>query len=128
MGVAWLHDEPIAAQFWFVFDRRAYIFKLAYDEEHAKMSAGTILTARLMQHVLDEDRVVEVDFGTGDDNYKKSWMTHCRERAGIRAMNLASPAGLAEAARTYGGAIKRKLQALARRALEPGRGATTSTN
>jgi hypothetical protein len=115
MGVAWLQDEPIAAQFWFVFDKRAYIFKLAYDEQHAKMSAGTLLTARLMQHVLEEDRVAEVDFGTGDDAYKKTWMTERRERVGVRAVNLASAAGLAEAARTYGGAIKRKLLGLVRR-------------
>jgi hypothetical protein len=115
LGVAWLEDEPIAAQFWFVFDRRAYIFKLAYSEAHAKMSAGTVLNAELMRYVLEIDRVVEVDFGTGDDTYKQSWMSHRRERVGIRAMNLASLPGLGEAARTFGGALRRKIQALSRR-------------
>ncbi|WP_298825143.1 GNAT family N-acetyltransferase [uncultured Piscinibacter sp.] len=99
LGVAWIGDVPIAAQFWFTIDRRAYIFKLAYDEAFNKFSAGTVLTAHLMRQALDEDRVVEVDYLTGDDPYKKSWMSHRRERIGLLACNLRSACGLAHAAR-----------------------------
>ncbi len=91
--------SPGSAQFWFTIDRRAYIFKLAYDEAFNKWSAGTVLTAHLMRQALDEDRVVEVDYLTGDDPYKKSWMSQRRERIGLLACNLRSVRGIAMAAR-----------------------------
>ena len=99
LGIASLEGKPIAAQFWFTIDRRAYIFKLAYDEEYSKWSAGTVLTARMFQHALDTDRVVEIDYLTGDDPYKSAWMTHRRERIGLLACNLRSPRGVWSAAR-----------------------------
>ena len=103
LGIAWVDDVPIAAQFWFTLDRRAYIFKLAYDEAQSKWSGGTVLTAHMIRHALDVDRVVEIDYLTGDDVYKKSWMTHRRERIGLMACNLRSPLGLAAAAKEFAG-------------------------
>lgn len=47
-----------------------------------------------MEHVIDVDRVREVDYLTGDDAYKKDWMSHRRERWGIIAMNPRTPHGL----------------------------------
>ena len=35
---------------------------------------------KLMRHVIDVDQVREVDFGSGDDAYKKDWMSDRRER------------------------------------------------
>ncbi len=105
LGLAWRDDVPIAAQFWFVMHRRAYIFKLAYDERFAKLSSGTVLTAHLMKHVLDQDRVVEVDYLTGDDPYKQCWMTRRRERIGILACNLFTFEGLASAATEVAGSV-----------------------
>lgn len=95
LGIAWVNGVPIAAQFWFTMNRRAYIFKLAYDEDYAKLSAGTILTAHMMQHALDVDKVTEIDYLSGDDDYKRNWMTHRRERHGLLACNLFTPIGLA---------------------------------
>jgi hypothetical protein len=89
MGVVRVADVPIAAQFWFTIDRRAYIFKLAYDEQQSKWSAGTVLWAHMFRHALDVDRVVEIDYLTGDDAYKKSWMTHRRERIGLMRLQSA---------------------------------------
>ena len=43
-GVVRVDGEPIAAQIWIVKDRRALIYKMAYDEKHAKLSAGSVLT------------------------------------------------------------------------------------
>ena len=103
LGTVRIAGAPIAAQFWFTIDRRAYIFKLAYDEAQAKWSAGTVLTAHMMQHALDVDRVIEIDYLTGDDPYKKSWMTHRRERIGLMACNLRSVNGVAAAAKELAG-------------------------
>ena len=86
------HDGvPVAAQFWTVQDGTAYIHKLAYLETHRKLSAGTVLTAALMERVLDTDRVSLVDFGTGDDGYKAGWMNHARPRFRLLALNPADP-------------------------------------
>jgi CelD/BcsL family acetyltransferase involved in cellulose biosynthesis len=87
LGLLTLDDQPLAAQIWIVKDGKASIFKLAYDGEYAKFSPGSILTKALLRHVIDIDRVTEVDYLAGDDDYKKDWMSHRRERRGIIAFN-----------------------------------------
>jgi Acetyltransferase (GNAT) domain len=94
MGVAWVGDQPCAAQLWMVAGGRASIYKLAYDPAFKPYSPGTLLTAHLMQHVIDTDGVHEVDYLTGDDAYKNQWMSHRRERRGLLAYNLHNPVGL----------------------------------
>ena len=111
LGVARVAEVPIAAQFWFTIDRRAYIFKLAYDDEQSKWSAGTVLSAHMFRHALDIDGVVEIDYLTGDDAYKKSWMTHRRERIGLMACNLRTLGGLAAAATEVAGQARERLRA-----------------
>jgi len=95
LGLVWLKGQPIAAQFWIVAHGRAEIYKVAYDEAFKSHSPGTVLTAHLLQHVLEEDGVQEVDYLIGDDPYKKNWMSHRRERLGLMAYNQASFTGLA---------------------------------
>lgn len=87
LGVAYYDDTPVAAQLWIVAHGRASIFKLAYDEAYKKLSAGTILTDFLMKHVIDVDKVSEIDYLIGDDGYKKEWMSHRKERWGLVAFN-----------------------------------------
>ncbi len=104
LGVAYLQDEPVAAQIWIVAHGRAAIYKLAYDEKFASYSAGSILSSHMMRHALDVDKVHEVDYLSGDDAYKKDWMSHRRERWGIVAYNPRTLVGLAGALRqTLGG-------------------------
>lgn len=85
LGIAWLGDQPIAAQVWTVAHGRAEIFKVAYDEAYKAYTPGTTVSAALMEHVLTYDQVREVDFLIGDDDYKKLWMTERRERWGLVA-------------------------------------------
>lgn len=87
LGMLWLDGEVVAAQVWIVQDRKANIFKLAYRTGCESLSVGSILTAALMQHVIDVDLVQEVDYLTGDDLYKKDWMSHRRERVGLIAFD-----------------------------------------
>ena len=108
LGVAWLGDTAIAAQFWIVAHGRAEIFKVAYDEAYKAHTAGTLLTAALMEHVLDHDRVSEVDYLIGDDPYKKTWMSHRRERWGIAAYNPRTVSGLFGLTRHFAGQLKRR--------------------
>ena len=99
LGIVWLNGEAIAAQLWMVCNGKADIYKVAYDESFKAYSPGTVLTAHLLQHVLEKDQVVEVDYLIGDDAYKKTWMSHRRERWGIIAYHTRSFAGLLGAGR-----------------------------
>ena len=95
LGIAWLHEKPIAAQLWIVGQEKASIYKVAYHEAFASFSPGTVLTSHLLQHVIDEDHVKEVDFLIGDDKYKQIWMSNRRERWGIIAYNPRTLIGFA---------------------------------
>ena len=112
LGIATVDGVPAAAQLWIVCHGVAAIYKLAYDERYASLSIGSLLTEQLMRHVIDIDQVAEVDYLTGDDAYKRDWMSASRERCGIIAFNLRSPRGLAAAALHLGGG---RMKALLRR-------------
>ena len=115
LGVVYIDEQPAAAQIWIVNAGIANIYKLAYDERYAKLSLGSILTAHLMEHVIDADKVHEVDYLTGDDAYKKDWMSDRRERWGIVTFNLRTPHGLLAASRhLVGRAARRALDAMRR--------------
>lgn len=109
MAVAYLDDRPIAAQLWIVSGKVAAIYKLAYDEAFARLSIGSILTSRLFEHVIDVDKVWEVDYLTGDEPYKKDWTPDRRERRGLVAYNLRTVRGVLSASRALAGAAVRRL-------------------
>lgn len=80
LGLAYIDGQPVAAQFWTVENGIALIHKLAHDERHLDASPGTLLSAALFRHVIDRDKVDEIDFGTGSDAYKQDWMDAVRPR------------------------------------------------
>ena len=86
MGLARHEGEVVAAQMWTVDHGTAYIHKLAHLESAKPLSAGTILTAALFEHVIDRDKVAWVDFGTGDDPYKRDWMEQVRPRSRLTCL------------------------------------------
>jgi hypothetical protein len=102
LGIAYIDEQPAAAQVWIVNNGVASIFKLAYDQRFSKLSIGSLLTARLMEHVIDVDRVREVDYLTGDDAYKQDWMSARRERRGIVVFNPRKLHGAFAALRHFG--------------------------
>ena len=104
MGIASIDNKPVAAQIWVVHQNKASIYKLAYDRQYAKYSIGSLLTAHLLQQVIDTDQVAEVDFLNGDESYKQDWMSHRREYWGIVAYNR----------HTLKGQLSRVLQKLSR--------------
>ncbi|RZA26752.1 MAG: GNAT family N-acetyltransferase [Proteobacteria bacterium] len=92
LGIARHDGRAIAAQFWTVEGHTAYIHKLAHTDEAAPLSAGTVLTAALFEQVIDRDLVKLVDFGTGDDPYKASWMETIRPRFRLEFHRPGNPA------------------------------------
>ena len=87
MGIARIEGIPVAAQFWTVEDGTAFIHKLAHVEDSLKASPGTLLSAALFRHVIEVDRVSRVDFGTGNDGYKKDWMNRHEPLWRLEAFN-----------------------------------------
>lgn len=114
LGLAWVEGVPVAAQFWFTLHGRANIFKLAYDEAYTKWSAGTVLSAHLFRYSLDQDRVSEIDYLTGDDAYKCGWVSARRERIGLLACNPRTMRGLLLAAVESAGDMARPWRRLLR--------------
>src|SRR3546814_4203922 len=90
MGVARIAGEPVAAQYWTVEDGTAFIHKLAHVEDSPKASPGTLLSAALFRHVIEVDRVARVDFGTGNDAYKRDWMNRNEPRSEEHTSELQS--------------------------------------
>ena len=98
LGILYVDDEPAAAQIWTVTNGEATIYKLAYDEKFRNLSVGSVLTAKIMEHVLDVDKARCIDFGYGDDPYKKDWTRQRRERMTLIGFRIAGPLGALAAA------------------------------
>ena len=111
LGLLHVDGEPAAAQVWIVNGGTASIYKLAYQDRFSDLSVGSILTAHLMRHAIDVDKVVTVDYLSGDDTYKRDWMSHRRERWGILALNPRTVRGLIGIARHAGGRFIRNILA-----------------
>ena len=101
LGLARADGQPVAAQLWTVEHGTAYIHKLAHREAAKSLSPGTTLTAALFKHVIDCDRIELVDFGTGDDGYKRDWMEQVRPRYRLDCYLAAAPQNWAAIARQY---------------------------
>jgi hypothetical protein len=96
LAILYIEDKPAAAQFWFVAHDKASIFKLVYDETWKQYSPGSILISYLMEHVIEIDKVEEIDFLTGNDAYKQDWMSDCRKRWAVSFYKANEPRGMIE--------------------------------
>ena len=91
LGLAHTGDEPVAAQFWTVEAGTAFIHKLAHAERAHALSPGTTLTAAMIEYAMETDRVSLIDFGTGDEPYKRDWMETARPRHRLDMFHPADP-------------------------------------
>lgn len=93
LGMAYFGDIPVAAQIWFVCGATAYIFKLAYRPEYSRYSVGTLLSKVMFEYVIEKDRVACIDYLTGNDRYKKDWMSANRMVYGLQLCNQKTSKG-----------------------------------
>jgi CelD/BcsL family acetyltransferase involved in cellulose biosynthesis len=71
----------------------------------------------MLRHLLDEERVTQIDFGRGDDDYKRGWATARRQMTGALLVNPWHISGAAALARHAAGRVRARL---AGRAPKPG--------
>jgi len=62
-----------------------------------------VLTALMVRHLLERDRVAALDFGRGDDAYKAGWTGRRRQRIGVLLCPPWHQAGFLALARHLGG-------------------------
>jgi CelD/BcsL family acetyltransferase involved in cellulose biosynthesis len=102
--------EAVAVQLWVLRDDAATVLKLAHDEAYKAHSPGTVLTALMLRHLLDNERVARIDFGRGDDDYKQGWASQRRQRIGLLLVNPLRPAGAAALLRHAAGRLRARLR------------------
>jgi len=109
LGLFYVDDQPVATQIWVVAGSKATIYKLHFHESYKRYSVGSILTAHMMEHALEVDRIQEVDFGLFDGPHKMAWMTKLREVHGLAAFNPRKAWGVAALLRFDSGKMARVL-------------------
>jgi hypothetical protein len=100
--------KPIAAQLWVVCGGRATVLKLAHDRQFDKQSPGTLLTAFAIRALMERDCIGIIDFGRGDDPYKKAWTTSRTAHIGVLSVDVKRRPLLV--ARHFAGAALRRLR------------------
>ena len=110
LGVMRVGGQPVAAQSWTVAAGVATVLKLAHDEAWRTLSPGTVLTAHMIQHVIQNDGVSTLDFGRGDDPYKQLWTGVRRQRIGLLLATPWRAAGLRALIRHDAGRVLRRGQ------------------
>lgn len=94
LAIAYINGHAAASQFWLVHNQSALIYKLAYDPQYKDLSIGSILTAHIMEYVIDIDGVKKLDYLTGDDVYKQDWMNKRQQFSAFIAYNTKTIPGL----------------------------------
>ncbi|WP_207791939.1 GNAT family N-acetyltransferase [Siccirubricoccus phaeus] len=103
-------DRPLAAQYWVLHRGGATIPKLFHLEAARAASPGTVLTALMIRRLIEEDGVQALDFGRGDDGYKRLWVAERRQRLGLLLVDPLHPAGALALARHAAGRLRRALR------------------
>lgn len=66
--------QPIAVQLWTIEGSTACIHKIAHDNAFDGGSPGTLLSHHMFRHMIDDEHVQRIDYGTGGNAYKRDWM------------------------------------------------------
>ncbi len=106
LAMLWHTETPVAVQYWVVIGGCAQILKLAHAADFDALSPGTVLTAWTIEQILTQDSVVSLDFGRGDDDYKRLWAASRRQRIGIIAANPRQMPGIAIISRHVAGRLR----------------------
>jgi len=98
LGLGHVDGQAVAAQLWTCENGVAIAHKVAHRQQAAHLSPGSLLSAAMFEHAIDVDKVSTIDFGTGDDAYKRLWMDRCTPLHTLRLYNKRKVTGLIRAA------------------------------
>lgn len=107
MGILYVQGVAAAGQLWAQRGTTAYIYKLAYRDDMANYSPGTLLSHRMFEWVIEDFGATTVDYLTGDDAYKQSWVSHRETLYGLECCNPKHAAGWARHLRNSISEIRR---------------------
>lgn len=101
LGIASIDGRAVAGQFWTFDGSNAHIHKLAHIRDPAidSYSPGTLLSHAMFAEAFDADHAARIDFGTGDDPYKRDWMEQSTDLVALVAVDLRRPKGWISLAR-----------------------------
>jgi hypothetical protein len=100
--------RPLAAQYWMLSGGWATMMRFAHDRTMQQLSPCTDLTARMVASLIAEG-VSGLDFGRGDEAYKRLWARHRRQRIGLLVANPLHASGLLALVRHAAGRQRRRL-------------------
>lgn len=109
LGILRDGDRAVAAQLWTIEGDTACIHKIAHDTDEDTHSPGTLLSHHMFEHMIDREKVARIDYGTGDNAYKRDWMEHSRPMLRLECFNPTHP-------RQWLPALKTRISELVRRA------------
>lgn len=110
LGLLFAGERPIAAQLWIKDGVISHIYKLAHDPDFDAYSVGSLLTARMFQHAIDHDEAHTIDFGMGDERYKRDWVDQRHEIFTLQALDPWRFRGAAAAIRRGAGRLGHRLR------------------
>jgi CelD/BcsL family acetyltransferase involved in cellulose biosynthesis len=93
LALLFVDNRAVAGQIWTVSGGVALLHKLAHEEAAGALSPGTALTALAIRSLMEDNALIELDFGRGDDHYKRLWATQRRQRGGVVFANSRYPRG-----------------------------------
>ncbi len=110
LGIGKIGGEAVAAQLWTIENGAAIIHKLAYRQTASEFSPGSLLSAAMFESAIDTDHVDLIDYGTGDDRYKRDWMDTRTPLYTLTLHNHRSLRGLAGSAKTRVAALVARMR------------------
>lgn len=86
-GFLYVDDVPIAAQIRYVSNGTAYFMEALHDKRYDKYGPGNLLRLKVIEHLIDNERISCIDQMRGDEPYKEYWTPFQRERYGVTVFN-----------------------------------------
>ncbi len=84
--VATLDEQPVALEYHVTDGRKLYFLDSDFDQDHEKLSPGTVLLYRVIEQLHGEP-IDEFDFGGDAFGYKLKWATGVRKHFSIEIFN-----------------------------------------
>ncbi len=100
LGVARKGGRAVAVQLWTIEGSTACIHKIAHDNAEDTHSPGTLLSHHTFAHMIDHEHISRIDYGTGDNAYKRDWMERARPMLKLDCFDPRKPAQWWPALRT----------------------------